>query len=163
MVTPFRDLTEKYRSLRHPSDPIYFSRTVRTFFNKFIKRGKKANTTKHIHRAFTRYRINLLRIRCFTFLTRTFRRLRTTIKIVHRRKAKKIHEVPIPAFRNRGDAARFQSMYEVISKHSDYTLSSRLFRELNDLTFRPKQAASIKEKSALLARAYASRADFEMR
>jgi ribosomal protein S7 len=163
MITPFRDLTEKHRSLRHPSDPLYFSRTVRTLFNKFTKRGKKVTTTKHLHNAFIRYRINILRIRSFTFLTRTFRRLRTTIKIVYRRKAKKIHEIPIPAFRNRADAARFQAIYKAINKHSDRILSSRIFREFNDLTFHPKQAASVKEKSAFLAHAYANRADFEMR
>jgi ribosomal protein S7 len=163
MAVPHRDLTEKYRTLRLQPDALYFSRNVRTLLNKFIKQGKRATALSHAYSAMRRYRLNTQRMRVHALLTRALRRLRTTVKVVYRRKAKKIHEVPVPAFRNRADAARFQSLYTVISGHAGKTLADRIHYELNDLTFKPKQSAAARAKSEHHASIYANRADFEMR
>jgi hypothetical protein len=59
MVTRYRDITAKYKSFRRPTDPIYLSRPIKTFFNKFIKRGLRARAHGKFYRALTRLRLDL--------------------------------------------------------------------------------------------------------
>jgi len=52
-----RQLSEKYKAFRLQPDPFYSSRFIQTFFNKFIKRGKKASARRHMYKALAFYRL----------------------------------------------------------------------------------------------------------
>jgi len=56
MVKRYRDVTQKYRSIRLSVDPLYTSHTIQTLFNKFTRRGNKAIARRQIIHAVMRFR-----------------------------------------------------------------------------------------------------------
>lgn len=71
MVGKSRDLTEKYRSIRLPSDAVYLSHALQTVFNKFTKRGKKTTARRYIFHALKQFRYSVRRPRVYNTLLRT--------------------------------------------------------------------------------------------
>jgi ribosomal protein S7 len=153
-------LREKYRSLRHQPDPIYQSRLLQTFFNKFTKKGHRARQMGHVLRAL---RCELSYPNLYLALIRVFRRLHTSLVIVPRRKGKQILSVPVPARRNKRDTINLQLIYKTVSERRERTFAERLEKELADLTFNHTRAATYRSYAAHYANVYNERVNMEYR
>lgn len=163
MVARYRDLTDKYRSFRLKPDALYDSLVLQTLFNKFIRRGKKASSRRHLHRALMRHRLVAPGFSMSPTLFRHLRNLTRNIKIVLARKGKQHLEVPIPTFRLSATTAAIQALFNATTRREYRILSERIFAELHDLTANGPKARSIEEKSDFYAHVYEMRVNMERR
>jgi len=158
-----REISAKYKSFRLQPDALYSSRLIRTFFNKFIKKGKKALSRRHVYLALTRYRSTIRRPQLFFGLLRLFYRLRIQFLLVQRRQARKLINVPVPVRRNKRDVLNIQTLYKAISIRRERTLSERIQLELGVLTFQPRQSTTMRERNTHLSNVYDERVNMERR
>jgi ribosomal protein S7 len=158
-----REISEKYKSFRLQPDALYSSRLVQTFFNKFIKRGKKALSRRHMLLALTNYRATIRRPQLFFGLLRLFYRLRVQFILVQRRQARNFINVPVPVRRNKRDVLSLQTLYKAIAARRDRSLSERIQSELSALTFQPRQATTMRARNAHLALVYEERVYMDRR
>lgn len=163
MRTRYRDISEKYRSLRLQPDPMFHSRVINTLFNKFIKRGKKATSRRHIFRALQHLRFTLRRPRTFNALIRMLRELRINFLLVSRRKGKKFLDVPVPVRRNKRDIINIQTMANAIRRRRERQLAERWEQELIALSVNRLTSTTLRQRSAFLARVYEERVNMEKR
>jgi ribosomal protein S7 len=163
MVARYRDLTHKYRSFRLKPDALYDSLTLQTLFNKFIRRGKKAASRRHLYRALTRHRLAAPGFSIYHTLFRHLRSLARNIKLVLARKGKQYLEVPVPAFRMKGTVTAIQEFYNATTERTYRTLSERVFVELLDLTANGPKARSREKKSDFNYHIYEMRVNMERR
>jgi len=152
-----REISEKYKSFRLQPDSFYSSRLIRTFFNKFIKKGEKALSRKHLFTALVRYRRTIRRPALFFGLLRLLYRLRIQFILGQRRKGRTMISVPIPVKRNKRDVLNVQTLYKAIANRRERTLSERIQLELSALTFQPRQSTTMRARSAHLAQVYEDR------
>jgi small subunit ribosomal protein S7 len=158
-----REISEKYKSFRLQPDSLYSSRLIKTFFNKFIKKGEKALSRKHILSALTRYRSSIRRPQLFFGLLRLFYRLRVQFILGQRRQGRVMLNVPIPVKRNKRDVLNLQTLYRAISDRRERSLSERIQLELSDLTFQPRQSTTMRARNAHLTKVYEERVYMEKR
>lgn len=158
-----REISEKYKAFRLQPDSLYSSRLVQTFFNKFIKRGEKALTKRHLFRALIGYRSCFRRPQLFFNLLRLFYRLRVQFLLAQRRQGRKFINVPIPVRRNKRDILSLQTLYRAVSDRRERTLSERIQLELNALTFQPRQSTTLRTRNAHLALVYEERVYMDRR
>jgi len=158
-----REISEKYKSFRLQPDSLYSSRLVQTFFNKFIKKGKKALSRRHIFIALTSYRSGIRRPQLFFGLLRLFYRLRVQFILVQRRQARNLINVPVPVRRNKRDVLSLQTLYNAITSRRERALSERIQFELNALTFQPRQSTTMRARNSHLALVYEERVYMERR
>lgn len=117
-----RELTEKYKALRLHSDALYGSRLMQTFFNKFIQKGKKASSRKHVFRALTYYRMSLRRPTLFFALLRLFKKLYVQFTIIQRRRGRQFIRVPFPLRRNKRDVMNLQMLHGAVASRRERAL-----------------------------------------
>jgi ribosomal protein S7 len=158
-----REISEKYKSFRLQPDSLYSSRLIQTFFNKFIKKGKKALSRKHIRTALTGYRSTIRRPQLFFGLLRLFYRLRVQFIIVQRRQARMLINVPVPVRRNKRDVLSLQTLYRAITARRERSLSERIQLELSSLTFQPRQSTTMRARNTHLAQVYEERVYMDRR
>jgi len=158
-----REISEKYKSFRLQPDSLYSSRLVQTFFNKFIKKGKKALSRKHLRTALTNYRSTIRRPQLFFGLLRLFYRLRVQFILVQRRQARNLINVPVPVRRNKRDVLSLQTLYKAISGRRERALSERIQAELSALTFYPRQSTTMRARNSHLALVYEERVYMDRR
>lgn len=163
MVKRFRDLTEKYRSFRLQSDPLYSSRYIQTLFNKFTKKGKKALARRHIIRALTQLRYSFRRPKMHVTLLRILRILRLQFILVAKRQGRNILEVPFPIQRNKRDVMNLQMFYSVVHKRRERALHERLEQELLELTLHQKQSTTLRQRNSYMQRVHTERVNMEKR
>lgn len=125
MRTRYRDVSEKYRSFRLQPDSLFHSRIINTLFNKFIKKGKKAISRRHIFGALRRFRFSLRRPRTFNALIRILRSLRINFLLAPRRQGKQFLDVPVPVRRNKRDIINIQTMAMAIHRRRERQLTER--------------------------------------
>jgi ribosomal protein S7 len=158
-----REISEKYKSLRLQPDSLYSSRLIQTFFNKFIKKGKKALSRRHILTALTNYRSTIRRPQLFFGLLRLLYRLRVQFILVQRRQARNLINVPVPVRRNKRDVLSLQTLYKAITSRRERLLSERIQLELAALTFQPRQSTTMRARNAHLALVYEERVYMDRR
>lgn len=158
-----REISEKYKSFRLQPDSLYSSRLVQTFFNKFIKQGKKALSRRHVRLALTGYRSTIRRPQLFFGLLRLFYRLRVQFILVQRRQARLLINVPVPVRRNKRDVLSLQTLYKAIASRRERTLSERIQSELSALTFQPRQSTTMRTRNSHLALVYEERVYMDRR
>jgi ribosomal protein S7 len=158
-----REISEKYKSFRLSPDCLYGSRLIQTFFNKFIKRGKKASSRKHLRIALTNYRSTIRRPALFFGLLRLFHRIRIQFLLVQRRQGRNLINVPVPVRRNKRDVLNLQTLYKAISSRRERNLSERIQLELGSLTFQPRQSTIMRARNAHLAQVYEERVYMDRR
>lgn len=158
-----RDLTEKYKAFRLQPESLFLSRLVQTFFSKFTKKGKKALARRHIYQALTQFRLLLRRPKMYVMLLRIFMRLRVQFLLPLRRKGRQLVAVPVPVRRNKRDVLTIQALYRAIQKRRERSLSERIALELTALTFKHRQASTIRQRSADLRKVYEARVDMDLR
>jgi len=158
-----REISEKYKSFRLQPDALYSSRLIQTFLNKFIKRGNKSLSRRHVFRALTNYRSTIRRPQLFFGLLRLFYRLRVQFILVQRRQARALINVPVPVRRNKRDVLSLQTLYKAITGRRERTLSERIQLELAALTFQPRQSTTMRNRNAHLAQVYEERVYMERR
>lgn len=158
-----REISEKYKSFRLQPDSLYTSRLIQTFFNKFIKKGKKALSRRHIFVALAAYRRAIRRPQLFFGLLRLFYRLRVQFVLVQRRQGRQLHNVPVPVRRNKRDVLSLQTLYKAIVGRRERTLSERIQQELSTLTFQPRHSTTMRTRNAHLASVYEERVNMERR
>ena len=158
-----RDLTEKYKAFRLQPESLFLSRLVQTFFSKFTKKGKKALARRHIYQALTQFRLLLRRPKMYVMLLRIFMRLRVQFLLPLRRKGRQLVAVPVPVRRNKRDVLNIQALYRAIQKRRERSLSERIALELTALTFKHRQASTIRQRSADLRKVYEARVDMDLR
>jgi len=158
-----RDLTEKYKAFRLQPESLFLSRLVQTFFSKFTKKGKKALARRHIYQALTRFRLLLRRPKMYVMLLRIFMRLRVQFLLPLRRKGRQLVAVPVPVRRNKRDVLNIQALYRAIQKRRERSLSERIALELTALTFKHRQASTIRQRSSDVRKVYEARVDMDLR
>lgn len=163
MVTRFREISEKYRAIRLQPDSLFHSRIINTLFNKFIKKGKKATSRRHILRALTRFRYSLRRPRTFNALIRILHELRIQFLLLSRRQGKVFLDVPVPVRRNKRDVINIQTLSNAIRRRRERELSERWEQELLSLALSPSTSPTLRQRSANLAKVYEERVNMEKR
>lgn len=163
MVKKYRDLTEKYRSLRLKPDAIYQSRTIQTLFNKFTKRGKKAVARRHLGRALMNLRFTLKLPRLYNTLMRTMRLLQVPLSLVLRRQAKVMLEVPTPVRRNQAEIMSLQTFAAAIKSRRERGLYEKLEQELLELTVRQSNSSTLRQKNIYMRRIHDERPNIDKR
>jgi small subunit ribosomal protein S7 len=158
-----RDLTEKYKAFRLQPESLFLSRLVQTFFSKFTKKGKKALARRHIYQALTQFRLLLRRPKMYVMLLRIFMRLRVQFLLPLRRKGRQLVAVPVPVRRNKRDVLNIQALYRAIQKRRERSLSERIALELTALTFKHRQASTIRQRSSDIRKVYEARVDMDLR
>jgi len=158
-----RDLTEKYKAFRLQPESLFLSRLVQTFFSKFTKKGKKALARRHAYQALTRFRLLLRRPKMYVMLLRIFMRLRVQFLLPLRRKGRQLVAVPVPVRRNKRDVLNIQALYRAIQKRRERSLSERIALELTALTFKHRQASTIRQRSSDIRKVYEARVDMDLR
>ncbi len=158
-----RDLTEKYKAFRLQPESLFLSRLVQTFFSKFTKKGKKALARRHIYQALTQFRLLLRRPKMYVMLLRIFMRLRVQFLLPLRRKGRQLIAVPVPVRRNKRDVLNIQALYHAIQKRRERSLSERIALELAALTFKHRQASTMRQRSAEIRKVYEARVDMDLR
>jgi len=158
-----REISEKHKSFRLQPDSLYSSRLVQTFFNKFIRKGKKALAKKHLFRALGVYRRSIRHPQLFFALLRLFYRLRIQFTLLQRRQARNLINVPVPVRRNKRDVLSLQILYKAISSRRERILSERIQLELGALTFQPRQSTTVRAQNAHLASIYEERVYMDRR
>lgn len=158
-----RDLTEKYKAFRLQPESLFLSRLVQTFFSKFTKKGKKALARRHIYQALTQFRLLLRRPKMYVMLLRIFMRLRIQFILPLRRKGRQLVAVPVPVRRNKRDVLNIQALYRAIQKRRERSLSERIALELTALTFKHRQASTIRQRSSDTRKVYEARVDMDLR
>ena len=158
-----RAISEKYKSTRLQPDSYYDSRLIQTFFNKFIKKGKKALSRRHMVSALTRYRTLFRRPQMFFAMLRLFQQLRVQMVVVQKRQGRNLINVPVPVRRNKRDVLNLQTLYTAITARRERTLSERIQQELSALTFQPRQSTTMRARSTALRQVYDERVYMERR
>lgn len=158
-----RDLTEKYKAFRLQPESLFLSRLVQTFFSKFTKKGKKALARRHLYQALTQFRLLLRRPKMYVMLLRIFMRLRVQFLLPLRRKGRQLVAVPVPVRRNKRDVLNIQALYRAIQKRRERSLSERIALELTALTFKHRQASTMRQRSADIRKVYEARVDMDLR
>jgi ribosomal protein S7 len=134
MKKRYRDLTEKYKTCRLQPEPIFLSRLLQTFFNKFTKKGKKAKARRHLLRGLSQLRLTYQRPRLFNALLRVFRSLYIPLLLVNKRKGKTIESVPVPVRRNKRESICLTTIYSAIKVRRERALYERIQQEFMELT-----------------------------
>lgn len=163
MTPRYREMTAKYKALRLQPSTLFLSRITQTFFNKFIKKGKKALARRHIYKALIRFRFNLRRPTMHQALLRLFRSLRTQFIIVYRRKGRKILEVPVPVRRNKSDTFGPQLVYAAIGRRQNREFHHRASDELFSNILQPGTSSPHRFKSSQYSKMYDERVHIEYR
>jgi len=158
-----RDLTEKYKAFRLQPESLFLSRLVQTFFSKFTKKGKKALARRHLYQALTQFRLLLRRPKMYVMILRIFMRLRVQFLLPLRRKGRQLVAVPVPVRRNKRDVLNIQALYRAIQKRRERSLSERIALELTALTFKHRQASTMRQRSADIRKVYEARVDMDLR
>ena len=158
-----RDLTEKYKAFRLQPEALFLSRLIQTFCSKFTKKGKKALARRHIYQALRQFRLLLRRPLMYVMLIRILMRLRTQFTLPLRRKGRQLIAVPVPVRRNKRDVLNIQALYGAIKKRRERSLSERIALELTALTFKHRQASTVRQRSADYRKVYEARVDMDLR
>lgn len=151
------EITQKYKALRLHSDSLYGSRLVKTFFNKFIRKGRKAFSREQVLIALTYYRMSFRRPQLFFALLRLFQRLRVQFTLVHRRQARNFIDIPNPVRRNKRDVLNLQLLYTTISGRRERHVWERVYQELTACTYQPRHAPAFRALTTQLHRVYEER------
>jgi len=157
MRTRYRDVSAKYRSFRLQPDAMFHSRIINTLFNKFIKKGKKAKSRRHIFRALRYFRFTLRRPRTYNAIIRMLRELRLNFILVSRRQGKKFLDVPVPVRRNKRDVINIQTLTNAIRRRRERQLDERWAHELLALSVHRSASTTLRQRSAYLAKIYEER------
>lgn len=154
-------LREKYRTFRLLPDPLYQSRLLQTFFNKFTRKGQKAFAHRRLFSALRSVRHGLAYPGLYLALLRIFRRLHISLVIMPRRKGKQILSVPVPVRRNKRDTLNLQFAYNGVTGRRERMFEERLEQELTELSF--GRAATSRAYAAHYAGVYEQRVNMEYR
>jgi ribosomal protein S7 len=136
---------------------------MHTFFNKFLKKGKKTRSLSQIHQALIRHRLLVPGLRPYYMLFRHFRGLLRNIKLVHARKSRQSLEVPVPVFRLKSYVDALQIIYRAANARSAKLLSQRILAELHDITVNATQSTTVQAKDEYNKRVYEARVNIEKR
>lgn len=158
-----RALTEKYRTLRRNSDSLYSSRLFQTFFNKFIKKGKKVLAQRIVFRAFYLFRCSVRRPRLANCLLQLVQTLRSQFLLLPRRKGKKILNVPVPTRRNKRDLISIHVLYRAILNRKDRIFFRNINDELISLTLEQASSFTLRELSTQKQRVFEERVNMDLR
>lgn len=158
-----REISEKYKAMRLQPDSFYQSRLIQTFFNKFIKKGKKSTARRHVFMALTRYRALFRRPQLFFSLLRLFQQLRVQFILAQKRQGRGTINVPVPVRRNKRDVLNLQTLYVAVTSRRERTLSERIQQELSALTFQPRHATTMRNRNHALQQVYDERVYMERR
>jgi ribosomal protein S7 len=163
MVARLRDISEKYRSTRLQNDALFDSLTLQTFFNKFIKRGKKSVSRRHLYMALTRHRMLSPNHNIYPTFFRHVKGLSRNIKLVLRRKGKQFLPVPVPAFRNKATVAVLQQLAGYVKKDKAFDLELRICNQLHDITINGRDSLTFRDLSDYNRLVYDARVNLEKR
>lgn len=158
-----RALTEKYRTLRRNSDSLYSSRLFQTFFNKFIKKGKKVLAQRTLFRAFFLFRCNVRRPRVSNCLLQLVQTLRSQLLLLPRRKGKKILSIPVPIRRNKRDLISIHALYRAIILRKDRVFFRNISDELISLTLDQTSSLTLRDLSSQKQRVFEERVNMDLR
>jgi ribosomal protein S7 len=163
MKKRYRDLTEKYKTCRLQPEPLFQSRLLQTFFNKFTKKGKKALARRHLQRALSNLRLAVSRPQTYNALLRIFRNLYTPLMLVTKRKGKILELVPVPVRRNKRETLSLHVLYSAVDQRRERYFFERIEQELLDVTQNQSSAPTLQNLSKSNAKTAAEAANFEMR
>lgn len=163
MKARYRDLTEKYKNCRLQPEPLFLSRTLQTFFNKFTKKGKKALARRHIRNAFSQLRLSLRLPTGATIIKRTLRDLEAPLALLYGRSGKERKIVPVPRRRNKKKSAGFQILYRSRQQRRERDFSERLCQERLFAVGPIQQSPVRRRRSAQFLNLYENRRNTETR
>ena len=163
MVRRYRDLTTKYKWIRHKPDTMYSSRSLNTLFNKFIRKGKKAYARKHFLKALETLRYAFQQPRTFNVINELIRNLHAPLVILPKRKGSETVMVPVPLWRNKRDSFGVQKIYEASKAQEGRELHWRIYRELNSEALDPKHSAALRQRDKNFRQAFDERANDHLR
>jgi ribosomal protein S7 len=158
-----KQLSEKYKALRLSLDTFYSSRVIQTFFNKFVKQGKRITARKHLYRALRFYRMLVHGTSLRFCLLGCFYRLRVQFLLIPKRQARKYVEVPVPVRRNKRDTISLQTVYKAVTNRRERVLAERIQSELLALTVEPQLSPTLRARIALIGRVFDERPNMEKR
>jgi ribosomal protein S7 len=163
MVKKYRDLTEKYKTLRLQPDAIYQSKTIQTLFNKFTIGGEKKTARKLIFTSVQRLRYSLRKPTTYNVLMRLLKSLRIQFMLVAKREGKKIVDIPVPVRRNKRDIMNIQIFANAVRKRQDRAFSESLHQELITLTLRKDQSPTLRQLALASHKIYEERTNMQKR
>ena len=163
MKTRYRDMTEKYKTLRLQPDSLYSSRTIATLFNKFTKKGEKARARRHIRAALQEFRFTHRRPQTFNRLTGRLQDLRVQFLLVSKRKGSKIIDVPVPVRRNQRAVLNIHTVYNAVRKRDERKVSERFGQELLALVVNRNQSSTLRTRNIQISAVHDERANREAR
>jgi ribosomal protein S7 len=157
-----RELSEKYKAFRLQPSALFLSRFLQTFFNKFIKGGKKAQARTLMYRALINLRMTVRRPVMYYVLLRMFRRLRLQFLLASFRKGRKILNVPVPIRRNKRDVLNLQTVTNAVKRRDERRFVDRLSAELINLV-RSDDNATSRQITTHNSRVYDERVNMDYR
>lgn len=159
-----RELSAKHKLLKSSPDALYSSRMFKTFFNKFMKQGKKLIARRHVFKGLNQLRFTVARPCTFNYLTQILQSLRVQLLLVPRRKAKRIINVPVPVRRNKRELLSLQSLYSSINRRKvSRLLSENIVAELVSLTFDQNQSPLLRDVSKYKQMVFDERVNMDSR
>jgi hypothetical protein len=120
-------------------------------------------TRRHLFTALTQFCFTLRRPQMYYALLRIFHRLRIQFLLASKRKGRNLISVPVPVRRNKRDVLNIQTLYKAVSSRRERALFERIHLELTALTFKHRQASTVRARSAHLSSVYTERVYMEER
>jgi ribosomal protein S7 len=163
MQTKLLNLRSKYKLLRHPSDSLYLSPSVKLLFNKFIRKGKKAFAYKHILTGLTEMRYIVRRPSMQYLFSNLLNELSIPLNILtkydKKKKGKKklgIH-IPTPFRRLRDVNHPIRIMYKGVMQQTQRLLSQKISHAYRDVAVARKDSQIISQQGKYIRAVYDSR------
>lgn len=159
----YRDLTEKYKTFRIKKDSLFLSRLFQTFFNRFIKKGKKTIAKKLTIGALCEIRLTYRRPDTFNTLTNLINDAGTLFAIVPRRKSKIMLNVPVPIRRNKKEQVAVGVICSAAQNRTERSAKEKLVQELLLATVAKDQSATLKKVKDFELLVYEERVNLDLR
>lgn len=140
------------KTLRHPRDPLFLSHHLQTFFNHFIRQGKRPTAFRHTASALSSYRIQVRTYDTYQALLLLLHTLFVPMQTIGVRKGRKVEDVPTPLRRNKRITHSLRTLTNAIRARTDRTLTERIANELVTLTLTPHLSPTLRAQTIALRR-----------
>ncbi len=161
----YQHLTVNYRTLRKRADPLYDSLGMRTFFNKFLKRGKRATVSRRIFAALVEMRMSSVEVSSYNMVHSHLYFISHPIKLILVRKGAQLQEVPVPVKRLAAMTEALQSFAIAVRARLKNALNIKtaLVEESYDVLMNGMSSAAGRRLSDLLYQIYEKRTNIDLR
>jgi len=163
------NLRAKYKSTRHPLDSLFLSPNVKSIFNKFIRKGKKAFAYKHVLKGLIKMRYSVRKPPIQFIFANLVHELLVSVNIFTKydmkKKGKKKSgtDIPVPFKRLRGFAHPAKIIFAGVSDRSEALLSEKIGREMCAVTVNRKESRIIVQQGKYIRRSYDARINEDKR